>query len=272
MNPEKDVLDVKNSICDSKDLLLFKAVSTDKYNNRELLTIKASLSKKQYYSRLSKFIKTSLIEGNRGHYSLTSLGVLVRESLKILELAFYNETRLKSIDKTAESPAERMKLIETLVDDQMLKSLMIQGYSSLEGKNVAKKRHFYTKQIVHSKNIILIEADPDTLLTFTTILNKNGLNVEGFIDPYEALNHFVQSGNNYDLVICDMHLPRLNGFELCQKMNKIDENLKVIIVTHLEGVDEIVSIIKKDINLIGILKKPIREADLIMSMRNSAVR
>jgi CheY-like chemotaxis protein len=272
MNPEKDVLDVKNSICDSKDLLLFKAVSTDKYNNRELLTIKASLSKKQYYSRLSKFIKTSLIEGNRGHYSLTSLGVLVRESLKILELAFYNETRLKSIDKTAESPAERMKLIETLVDDQMLKSLMIQGYSSLEGKNVAKKRHFYNKKIAHSKNnIILIEADRDTLLTFTTILNKNGFNVKGFVDPYEALNHFVQSGNNYDLVICNIHLPRLNGFELCQKMNKIDENLKVIIVTHNGGVEEIASIIKRDINLIAVLKKPIREADLIMSMHNSEV-
>ena len=273
MNPEKDVLDVKNSICDSKDLLLFKAVSTDKYNNRELLTIKASLSKKQYYSRLSKFIKTSLIEGNRGHYSLTSLGVLVRESLKILELAFYNETRLKSIDKAAESPAERMKLIEVLIDDQILKSLMIQGYSHLEGNNVAKKRHFYNKKIAHSKNnIILIEADRDTLLTFTTILNKNGFNVKGFVDPYEALNHFVQSGNNYDLVICNIHLPRLNGFELCQKMNKIDENLKVIIVTHNGGVEEIASIIKRDINLIAVLKKPIREADLIMSMRNSAVR
>ena len=272
MNLEQDVLDARNSICDSKDLLLFKALSSDKNNNRELLTIKASLSKKQYYSRLSKFMKTSLIEGNRGHYRLTSLGVLVRESLKILELAFHNKTRLKTIDETAESAAERMKLIETLVDDQILKSLMIQGYSRLEGNNVAKKRHFYNKKIAHSKNIVLIEADPDTLLTFTTILNKNGFNVKGFIDPYEALNHFVQSGNNYDLVICDIHLPRLNGFELCQKMNKIDENLKVIIVTHLEGVDEIVSIIKKDINLIGILKKPIREADLIMSMRNSAVR
>src|SRR5919198_4969023 len=143
MNLEQDVLDARNSICDSKDLLLFKALSSDKNNNRELLTIKASLSKKQYYSRLSKFIKTSLIEGNRGHYSLTSLGVLVRESLKILELAFYNKTRLKTIDETAESPTERMKLIETLVDDQTLKLLMIQGYSHLGGNNVAEKQHFY---------------------------------------------------------------------------------------------------------------------------------
>jgi CheY-like chemotaxis protein len=271
MNPEKDVLDVRNSICDIKDLLLFKAVSTDKHNNRELLAIKASLSKKQYYSRLSKFIKTSLIEGNRGHYSLTSIGVLVRESLKIFELALYNETRLKSIDKAAESPAERMKLIEALVDDQMLKSLMIQGYCHLEGNNVAKKRDFYNKKMVHSKNIILIEADRDTLLALTTILNKNGFNVKGFVDPYEALNHFVKAGNNYDLVICDMHLPRLNGFELCQKMNRIEENLKVIIVTHLQGIDEIASIIKRDINLIGILEKPIVEADLIVSIHNSEV-
>jgi hypothetical protein len=52
-------------------------------------------------------------------------------------------------------------------------------------------------------------------------------------------------------------------------MNKIDENLKVIMVTDLRGVDEIASIIKRDINLIGILKKPIGEADLIVSIHNT---
>jgi DNA-binding NtrC family response regulator len=147
---------------------------------------------------------------------------------------------------------------------------MIQGYSRLEVNNVAEKRHFYNKKIANSKNIILIEPDPDTLLTFITTLNKNGFNVKGFVNPYEALNHFVQSGKKYDLVICDIHLPRLNGFELCQKMNKIDENLKVIIVTDLEVVDDIASIIKRDINLIATLKKPIGEADLIKSIYNPA--
>jgi DNA-binding NtrC family response regulator len=147
---------------------------------------------------------------------------------------------------------------------------MIQGYSRLKGNNVAE-RHFYNKKNVHSKNIILIEDDPDTLLTFTTILNKNGFNVKGFVSPYEALNHFILSGNNYDLVICDIRLPHLNGIELCQKMNKMDKTLKVIIVTSLEGIDEIASIIKRDINLIGILKKPIGEADLIKSIHNSTL-
>ena len=115
-----------------------------------------------------------------------------------------------------------------------------------------------------------MENDPDTLTTFEIMLQNNGFNVKGFLNPYQALNYFIHSGNNCDFVISDIRLPRLNGIELCQKMNKIDPRLKVIYITGLDAIDEIASA-TTDINLVGILKKPIEEENLINVIRNSEV-
>jgi CheY-like chemotaxis protein len=270
MNLEQDVLNVRNSICDHKDLLLFNALSTDKHNNRELLAIKSNLSKKEYYSRLSKFIRTSLIEGTRGQYCLTSLGVLVKEMLKILEIALQDYSALRPIDDSAESQRGRIALIDLLIDNPTLKSLIIQGYSHLEETNMKAEQFVRTKQ-KHPINIIMVEEDLDTLRSLEVILKGNGFTVKGFVNPYQALNYFIQSDHNCRLVISDIRLPQLNGIKLCQKMNKIDANLKVLYITGLDVTDEIVSTIT-DINLVGVLKKPILEEDLITVIRNIAVR
>src|SRR5215469_3481481 len=269
MNLEQDVLNVRNSICDSKDLLLFNSLSNDKHDNRELLTIKAHLSKKEYYSRLSKFIRTSLIEGNRDQYCLTSLGVLMKELLKMLEIALEDYSALRPIDDNAESQRGRMALIDLIIENPTLKSLIMQGYSRHEGSDI-KDELVHRKQR-HHINIILVEDDPDTLQTLKLILEENGFTVKAFVNPYQALDYFIQSEHDCRLVISNIHLPQLNGIKLCQKMNKIDANLKVLYITGLDVTDEITSAIT-DMNLVGVLKKPIVEEDLITVIRNTAVR
>ncbi len=204
--------------------------------------IKSTLTKKQYYSRLSRLIKTCLIEGGRGRYNLTSLGVLVNEMEEVLEAALQNYSILKPIDDNTITKAERTKLIETLIDNQVLKTLIIQGYSRLEESHIRGNRPAKRNER-RSKSIIAILDDSDTLRTLKIMLNKYGFNVKGFINPYQALEHFIRSGyNNCHLVISDIRLPQLNGIELCQKMG---------------------------VNLAGILKKPIEEKDLIAAVRNT---
>ena len=192
------------------------------------------------------------------------------ELLEVLELALKNYSALIPINDNSLSPVERIKLIETLIDNQILKRLIIQGYSRIEG--IQRKEQARVHNGLHYPiNIILVENDPDTLTTFEIMLQNNGFNVKGFLNPYQALNYFIHSGNNCDFVISDIRLPRLNGIELCQKMNKIDPRLKVIYITGLDAIDEIASA-TTDINLVGILKKPIEEENLINVIRNSEVK
>jgi len=148
-----------------------------------------------------------------------------------------------------------------------LKSLIMQGYSRHEGSDI-KDELVHTKQR-HHINIILVEDDPDTLQTLKHILEGNGFTVKAFVNPYQALDYFIQSEHDCRLVISNIHLPQLNGIKLCRKMNKIDANLKVLYITGLDVTDEITSAIT-DMNLVGVLKKPIVEEDLITVIRDTA--
>jgi len=109
----------------------------------------------------------------------------------------------------------------------------------------------------------------ETLQTLKLILEGNGFTVKGFVNPYQALDYFIQSEHNCRLVISNIRLPQLNGIKLCQKMNKIDANLKVLYIISLDVTDVITSAVI-DINLVGVFKKPIVEEDLITVIRNTA--
>jgi DNA-binding response OmpR family regulator len=52
-----------------------------------------------------------------------------------------------------------------------------------------------------------------------------GFDVDTFDDPLQALSNF--RPNSYDLVVLDIALPNMNGFELYKKMKNIDSKVRV---------------------------------------------
>jgi len=109
----------------------------------------------------------------------------------------------------------------------------------------------------HSGRIMLVDDDKDILYTFRTILTSQGLQVDSYYDPHEALNVFTQTSNNYyDLVILDIRMPRLNGLELYSKLKLIDRDIKVLFVSALDASEELLSIIP-GVEAENILRKPL---------------
>jgi len=114
-----------------------------------------------------------------------------------------------------------------------------------------------------SLNLMLVEDDPDTALTFKTILESQGYNVEAFTDSFEALKHFIKLNRPYyDLVISDIRMPRMNGVQLYQKLKSIDQGVKVIFLSALDAADELVSILP-DTKKSDIIRKPISTENFI---------
>ena len=67
------------------------------------------------------------------------------------------------------------------------------------------------------KNRILIVDDEDDInLLFKMVLEDNGFKVDTFNDPLTALQNF--TAGSYDLLILDMLMPNMNGFELYEKI------------------------------------------------------
>jgi DNA-binding response OmpR family regulator len=80
------------------------------------------------------------------------------------------------------------------------------------------------------KNRILIVDDEDDInLLFKMVLEDNGYKVDTFNDPLEALRNF--TAGSYDLLLLDMVMPNMNGFELYQKMRMLDHKAKICLLT-----------------------------------------
>jgi DNA-binding response OmpR family regulator len=67
------------------------------------------------------------------------------------------------------------------------------------------------------------------------ILEENGFKVDSFTDPLSALENFKgESAGMYELLILDMKMPGINGFELYRQIKKIDDKVKVCFLTASE--------------------------------------
>ena len=92
----------------------------------------------------------------------------------------------------------------------------------------------------------MIDDQPDVTLTLKTVLENGGYAVDIFNDPIVALDHFKKVTNDctykageegstqYGLVLTDIRLPTMNGFELYEKIRELDKNIKVRFLTASE--------------------------------------
>ena len=73
-------------------------------------------------------------------------------------------------------------------------------------------------------------------LTLKVVLEGNGFKVDTFVDPTLVLQNFKSS--RYDLLILDVKMPVMNGFQLYAQMKKIDLNITALFLTALIELQE----------------------------------
>jgi DNA-binding response OmpR family regulator len=83
-----------------------------------------------------------------------------------------------------------------------------------------------------NKRVLLVDDEPDLNLTLKMVLEQNGFKVDSFTDPLSALEYFKEeAAGMYELLILDMKMPQMNGFELYRQIKKIDDKVKVCFLT-----------------------------------------
>ena len=121
-------------------------------------------------------------------------------------------------------------------------------------------------------NIMIVDDEPDILLTYKSLLSAEGYNVQPFTDPQEALQHFVQlpdPSSYYQLVLLDIRMPRLNGLHLFYRIKAISPKIKIMFCSALDVAEEVVSILP-DMKYDDIIKKPV-EREYFINKINSAL-
>src|SRR6476660_10425621 len=83
-----------------------------------------------------------------------------------------------------------------------------------------------------SKRILVVDDEPDVNITLRKVLEKNGFIVDSYDDPFLSLDNF--KPHFYDLLILDIKMPEMNGFSFYREIKKLDEKMKVCILTAAE--------------------------------------
>jgi DNA-binding response OmpR family regulator len=82
------------------------------------------------------------------------------------------------------------------------------------------------------KKIMIVDDEPDITSMLKIVLEDNGFEVEAFEDAIAALKYYKAS--LYDLLILDIKMPEMDGFELYDEIKKIDDKMKVCFLTASE--------------------------------------
>jgi DNA-binding response OmpR family regulator len=114
--------------------------------------------------------------------------------------------------------------------------------------------------IVSKSRILLVDDEPDIVANFETALTRDGFAVEGFTNPEKALLGFKPA--DYDLVILDIRMPKMNGFELYREIRKRDEKVKIYLMTAFEiSMTEFEKVLPS-IKIDGLITKPLTMTNL----------
>jgi CheY-like chemotaxis protein len=84
--------------------------------------------------------------------------------------------------------------------------------------------------VTRKKRVLLVDDEPDITETFGLALEDSGLyEVFAYNDPIAALSQF--RPNFYELALLDIRMPEMNGFELCDEIQKRDMHIKVCFIS-----------------------------------------
>jgi CheY-like chemotaxis protein len=116
------------------------------------------------------------------------------------------------------------------------------------------------------KRILIVDDEPDVILTFKVGLetyhygnhddnDKTRFEAYTYNDPLEALSEF--KPHFYDLMLVDVYMPDINGFQLCEKILELDVNIKVCFISAAEINIEALREVYPKLSFGCFIKKPI---------------
>ena len=90
----------------------------------------------------------------------------------------------------------------------------------------------------YQHRIMVVDDEPDIMLTLKIVLESNGFKIQAFTDPILALRNF--NAGSYDLALLDIRMPKITGLGLYKELRKIDDKIKVCFLSAIPNYQEFV--------------------------------
>ena len=119
----------------------------------------------------------------------------------------------------------------------------------------------YPNQI--NRSILVVDDELDIVNLFTELLKSKNYDVSGFTNPLKALEDYKENYDQYGMVISDIRMPEMNGFDLVKNVKKINTNISIILMSAYENIDYSQL---HNITINEVIQKPIKIMDLLSTV------
>ncbi len=119
-----------------------------------------------------------------------------------------------------------------------------------------------------SSRVLIVDDESDIADSLKKVLEVRGFTPDAYTDPRKALENF--KPNFYDLIILDIRMPKMNGFQLYRELIKKDDNSNIFFLTAFEEYRNEFRKAFPELDERHFIKKPITGAKLIEQVMQEA--
>src|SRR5215218_9968689 len=117
-------------------------------------------------------------------------------------------------------------------------------------------------------SILVVDDEFDIVTLIKRSLQNHGFNTLDFTDPLIALEHFQNNSKSFAMVISDIRMPSMNGYELIRKIKAIHPTIKTILISVIEINKNKFSKFKIYFKIDNFIAKPISLKELVNIFEN----
>ena len=110
--------------------------------------------------------------------------------------------------------------------------------------------------------LLIVDDEYDIVQVLKLGLQQNGFLVDAFTNPQEALQSFKSNADSYSLLLSDVRMPGLSGMQLARKVKETNPDVKVVLMTAFEIMDNEFSKVFPSTQVNGFIQKPVRIREL----------
>ena len=107
-------------------------------------------------------------------------------------------------------------------------------------------------------SVMVVEDEKELASLFKTFLERMGYDPFTFTDPIMALEFFKQGTKEFSLILTDLRMPEMSGLDLATEIRKINEKIKIILITAFMVEDLMISETYKIAKIDDIVQKPVK--------------
>lgn len=111
---------------------------------------------------------------------------------------------------------------------------------------------------------MVVDDELDTAFSLKMHLDDSDYRVDIYTDPVEALSMF--RPHYYDLILLDVRMPFMNGFQLYEKLKQIDNSCKVCFITAFEAYYQSLKEFFPNLDVTCFIQKPVTKEKLLASV------